>query len=540
MKVSVLCSSTKPSRVVSKGTAVAFNIIQKIALGAALFIAAALYPCAARASGASLEARAESDRLVAEARRLIVDSLPEDRDHAAQLLVEAIRLTPDHVDAFSELARFTLWQVSMRFLKPYALSQSASLSRHVKELDPRRPLGTYLICEMMIALGQSKQALELFDRTRKEFPNHPDTFTFEARFFSETDPERSLASATKALAAGVPMDTLSPAISAALEESAQGNPEVLASKLRSFVTVYPDRWLWHRMAQSYKEGKQLDQAMHAYEKAIALGNQIESKLQLGIMLYEELSQPDRAVAMFDELLVSLKDKKRARPLALSLVHSHIAVAELTRANHQGAIKAAERAFKASPEEVPMIASLMQEFERRNALDLLETALSQLALANPTLDFAHVILSQIATRKENHKLAEKHLTNAIAMNPERDELYASRALAHYAMKNFRQALADFEKAIEVSPEQGAHHYNRACMLTLLGRAEEALLSLKEAVVLDSGFAELARTDSDLAEMRNKKQFAHELTLLGVLAPASAPSEQQKITAGNPDVQETMQQ
>lgn len=463
----------------------------------------------------ALDARAESDRLVTGARRLIVDALPEDRLVAQDMLIDAIRLSPRHTDAYAELSRFTLWQVSMRFLKPYALAQAAVLARHVRELDPSRPLGNYLLCEMMLALGQSKAAAELFEATRKDFPNHSDTAVFEARYFSESDPTRSLSSATKALAAGVDMDSLSPAISVALEQISQGDAERLSRDLKSFVTVYPDRWLWHRMGLSYREAKQFSDARRSLERAIALGNSVESRLHLGIMLYQDLGAPDAATAEFGKLLDTLRVKSTPRPLAVALVESHLALAQLKAGRANVAARHAQDSLMNSPSDETLVANLVEAFDKANALSELEGPLEKLVVANPEAAAGHIILSQIASRRKDSATALRHMSNAIAISPERDDLFAARALFRYEMSNYLLALADFERAIELRPDAGVHYYNRACMLALLGRQQEALSSLREAVLLDGQFAKHARTDKDLVSVLSAKEFAGELLELGVV-------------------------
>lgn len=474
-----------------------------------------------RSSRGELDAWSKSDQLVSQARKMIVDALPEDRLKAQDLLIEAIRISPHHTNAYAELSRFLLWQVSMRFLKPHALAQAATLARHVRELEPARPLGNYLLCEMMLALGQGKAAEVLFDQTRKEFPNHPDTAVFEARYFSESNPARALSSATKALALGVDMDSLSPAISLALENLAAGDPTRLSEDLKSFVTVYPDRWLWHRMALSYREANKHREAQSAFERAIALGNTIESRLHLGILFYEHLRQPDAATTTLEQLLAELKSKPSARPLAIGLVESHMVMAHLSANRLNKAASHADQAFQKSPHDEALVATLVHEFGKKDALALLEPPLAALVRANPEAAAGHIVLSQIAAQRKDHGLAARHMTNAIAIRPERDDLYAARALARYEMLDFALALRDFDRALELRPDVAVHHYNRACMLALLGRASDAMRSLREAVVLDAQFVAHARTDKDLASLRTRQDFVAELTELGILQASTTP-------------------
>lgn len=484
----------------------------------------------ALAAPLSLDARAQSDQLLQEARKLIVDALPEERERAHETLIEAIRLTPSHVEAHAELSRFMLWQVSMRMVKPDALAQTAALARQVRDLDPNRPLGNYLLCEMMMALGQPKPALQLFEATRAEYPNHRDTAAFEARFFSESKPDEALAAAARALSLGVSMDALSPAITVALENKSKQQASDLGADLKAFAMVYPDRWIWHRIGIALRDQRKFEEAKTAFLRAIELGNSVESRLHLGILYYENLGAPESATTELETLLAILRSKPAMSPAALALVNSHLALAQLKAGQMENAATYARRSFLSSPESDGIVNSILLEFEKAGKIDALQKPLQELVRANPLIDYGHILLSQIATRRNDHIAAERHLSNAIAVRPERDDLYASRALSRYARKDFLFALQDFDRAIRLSPDQGSHYYNRACMLALLGRSSEAIASLREAVLLDSSFARHARIDSDFAKLRQEKAVEPELRELGVLEPQRSAPGDGAITAG----------
>lgn len=58
---------------------------------------------------------------------------------------------------------------------------------------------------------------------------------------------------------------------------------------------------------------------------------------------------------------------------------------------------------------------------------------------------------------------------------------------YKRGNFVEALALYDKAISISPENAAFRSNRAAALTALGRLAEAVRECEEAVRLDPGYA-----------------------------------------------------
>lgn len=62
-----------------------------------------------------------------------------------------------------------------------------------------------------------------------------------------------------------------------------------------------------------------------------------------------------------------------------------------------------------------------------------------------------------------------------------------------------ALAEIDAGLAERPDHPALHYHRACMLTRLGRLDEARSHLDRAIEIDPFFAEHAKTDEDLAPL-----------------------------------------
>ena len=84
------------------------------------------------------------------------------------------------------------------------------------------------------------------------------------------------------------------------------------------------------------------------------------------------------------------------------------------------------------------------------------------------------------------------------------------LAFYRMKRREEALKVFSQATKIDPTDATARYNEACMLAMLGKVEQALGSLEEALNLDPKLGENAKTDADFALLRNNPQFIQLLT------------------------------
>lgn len=76
---------------------------------------------------------------------------------------------------------------------------------------------------------------------------------------------------------------------------------------------------------------------------------------------------------------------------------------------------------------------------------------------------------------------------------------------YEAKDYEGALRIAEQVLEEYPGNGLAHFNVACMQSLLGRKEDALEQLRAALEAAPQLAENARTDDDLAPIRDDPRF-----------------------------------
>lgn len=81
---------------------------------------------------------------------------------------------------------------------------------------------------------------------------------------------------------------------------------------------------------------------------------------------------------------------------------------------------------------------------------------------------------------------------------------------YTAKDYERSIELYRELLESDfPKKAGIVYNIACNEALLGRSDEALDHLREAIEADEGARELARTDSDFDSIRDDPRFA-ELT------------------------------
>ena len=78
---------------------------------------------------------------------------------------------------------------------------------------------------------------------------------------------------------------------------------------------------------------------------------------------------------------------------------------------------------------------------------------------------------------------------------------------YNAKDYERSLEEYRRLLQGDfPRKAGIHFNIACNAALLGRTDEAIDHLREAIEADPQAAELARTDTDLDSIRDDPRFA----------------------------------
>ena len=468
----------------------------------------------------SPEARAM--KLVEFARSLIANAIPEERVIAEQQLVEATRLCRNCAQAYAELGRLWLTDYSLGRAGISALQKAAAMAESTKDLDPGSPVGEYLGVEVLLSIGRQTEAFRLYSSARQNFPDHIETLAFDTRLWADAKPEVALESAQLAISRGYSLQELSPWIGNAIVKIA--GEEKSGAALQSFAEVYPERWLWHRAAMAHAAQKNWGASKLCFEKAMALGNTLESPLQLAIIEYKEMKTAKEGALRLEALLKVVDSQKYLSQDSRALVESHAAFAHLAAGDKRSARMHAEKALDLSLNNEARISQIVDTFRTVNQLVLIRDALRRVVMNNPLIEDAHLALAMISSDSKDYQSTIEHLSSAIALAPERDDLYSARGQASYFATKYEVALQDFETAIKQKPEHASYHYNKACLLSLLGRKTEAFESLKTAVVMNDSLRDQAGSDTDLENLRRDKEFEARLAQLGIVAPSTNAKKQ----------------
>jgi tetratricopeptide (TPR) repeat protein len=93
------------------------------------------------------------------------------------------------------------------------------------------------------------------------------------------------------------------------------------------------------------------------------------------------------------------------------------------------------------------------------------------------------------------------------------------LAHFARKEYDQAIEALEELRAESPDDPTVHFNLACAYSLTGKKDQALEHLRRAVEIDGDFRDNAMKDSDLDPIRDDPEFS---AITGQVGSAGASS------------------
>jgi len=102
------------------------------------------------------------------------------------------------------------------------------------------------------------------------------------------------------------------------------------------------------------------------------------------------------------------------------------------------------------------------------------------LSNSTLSRTYRNIGITYRRMGEYETAIEYFDKAITLNPaDIQNDYINRGNARSGLRQYDMALADYEKALEIKPNNGAAVFNRGIVYERLGRTDEAISDFKLA-------------------------------------------------------------
>lgn len=129
-----------------------------------------------------------------------------------------------------------------------------------------------------------------------------------------------------------------------------------------------------------------------------------------------------------------------------------------------------------------------------ASEFLTTFLEKHSTERELVDRAQIYLSICEARQTKERIQLKTFDD-----------YYQTSVHRMNRGDYQEALELLEKARQMKPKEGKLFYLMANVCCLMGKKEECLDHLKEAIQMDKFFSILAQNESDFEEIREEKKF-----------------------------------
>lgn len=165
----------------------------------------------------------------------------------------------------------------------------------------------------------------------------------------------------------------------------------------------------------------------------------------------------------------------------------------------------EGLVKDRPRYAPALALLARVREVKEDFAAARELLSRAIEADPAEASYRMRRAALATQAGDHVIALEHLAAAVRVRPEDHILRFDYGYALYSAGRYAEGLGEFRYVVGRDPGSVDARYNIACGLARLGRADEALAALQEAVGAGFHDADFAHKDPDLESIRTDPRF-----------------------------------
>ena len=138
-------------------------------------------------------------------------------------------------------------------------------------------------------------------------------------------------------------------------------------------------------------------------------------------------------------------------------------------------------------------------------DEAERALKTARRLAPESGRAYNDLAILYRLHKRYSEADRAARRALELSPDSAAVHNTYGNLLTARHHYKDAEAHFRKAISLSPLHPRPFYNLACLYSIQGRKKNALPLLQQAIEREPALQKEARTDPDLAALRNDATF-----------------------------------
>ena len=187
-----------------------------------------------------------------------------------------------------------------------------------------------------------------------------------------------------------------------------------------------------------------------------------------------------------------------------------------------ALEALRKGTELEPQGLDLYFQMGLVMLNAGALQDASSLLERVAAKHPNSAALRVGLAQVCLAGDQLEAAEKHLHEAIRMNPEYDEPYFLLGHCYLELNRFDRAFDSYSKAIERNPDRADFHSGLGTALLKQGKADAALLEFHKAAELEPAAETLHQAASIYMEKESYGLAEAELVKAVELEPDHAPS------------------
>lgn len=433
----------------------------------------------------------------------------------------------DPRDAF---AHYLLAQVlSRRFAavptELSALRQATDLAEQAIDLAPSQEYGHLALAQILDQMGQTDKGIELIEsvRQRKIATSWRTSFVLARLNAGSPDTRAILDTLVSAIRSDMRcLDIVAPYIVAV----AHGLPDddALASYLGEIDATYPHESFAIARASLLAAKQRFEEALALYSRVRQDNpHNIPAAIAAASILETEFNRSQEARVILEPIVAAqgsgtLDATSRASALMI-LASVHVSLGELSLAQ-----KRMIEAYQVSEQDLRLVDFMRRQYRKHQRAQEFATAVEHLVKEVGGKGVLYAILGEVYSEDlKQYDRGVAQLNTAILLNSTRGDFYSARGLIQYHKKDFVAALEDFRRAIDLDRGDATAHYNEACMLSLLGRVDDAVAALREAVSIDPRLRESALRDPDLTNLRATVPFQR---LLAEDPSRQAPTPAQK--------------
>ena len=392
-----------------------------------------------------------------------------------------------------------------------SLRAASDLATQSLELAPDQEFGYVAMAEVLEVLGQNTKASAVLQEGFLRSSGWRLKFSKARLTADRSNVEDTIGLLTDAMETPGSIRRIIAPYLVIVTETKSVSPYVILGAMERWAAKFPESGFEEAIASWQSERGHFSEAHKIYER-LHKGKTDHKELLFSdsVICYRKLGKTKQAIASFLALKLQLNTdpvtQYTSNKKFPSMIDAHLGAAYLRHGNFTAAHASFQSAIAKTADRTTMIEFIFNEYRGQHADKQLVILLKEIIENGPGQAIVHAYMAEALSEKlGNQTDAAAAYRRAIILEPTRGEYYNGLGLALYRQANWFAALAEFSRATEIDPGDASARYNEACALALLGRKDEALYSLREAVQLEPRLSEQARVDKDFGSISKLTGF-----------------------------------